>query len=90
MRREGAERETEEEPINAVGISSIEESEQILVSESLGREEEAERERGGSGSVKREEGEEPINAVGISSIEESEQILVSESLGREEEADKRQ
>jgi hypothetical protein len=34
-----------EDPINAFGISSIEESEQILVSESLGRELRKQRER---------------------------------------------
>jgi hypothetical protein len=36
-------RQKEEGPINAVEVSSIEESEQILVSESLGRVEEAEK-----------------------------------------------
>jgi hypothetical protein len=41
--REGVKREEGEEPINAVGVSSIEESEQILVSESLGRVEEADK-----------------------------------------------
>jgi hypothetical protein len=72
-------------------VSSIEESEQILVSESLGeiqgwskerrsREEKEERERRKRGK----EGEEknsPSLLLVVSSIEESEQILVSESLG---------